>query len=219
MSDNGFNMSEAFPISDDSQTCGGKSQGIPKAVLWLQGITLFWMSIEVGISLYAAASARSVALLAFGSDSLVEILSAGVALFSYSRSISFVRARADRWAGILLFVLAGVVAVSAGMALISGAAAEVSRSGIAITVAALVVMPILARFKRRLGHRTSNRALIADAVQSATCAYLAAITLAGLVINAAFHVRWVDSAAALAVLPLLVIEGRKAMRGEACGCC
>lgn len=219
MSDNGSNTGEFFPITDESQTCEPKPQGIPQSVLWLQGITLFWMSIEVGISLYAAASAHSVALLAFGSDSLVELLSAGVALLSFSRSISFVRVRADQWAGILLFVLAGVVAVSAGMALISGAAAEVSRSGIAITVAALLVMPVLARFKRRIGHRTSNRALVADAVQSATCAYLAAITLAGLVINAAFHVRWVDSAAALAVLPILVIEGRKAMRGEACGCC
>ena len=65
---------------------------------------------------------------------------------------------------------------------------------------------------------TGNRALAADAVQSATCAYLAAITLAGLGVNAIFHIRWVDSVAALVAVPLLIIEGRKAMHGKNCGC-
>jgi hypothetical protein len=65
----------------------------------------------------------------------------------------------------------------------------------------------------------SLRALAADAVQSATCAYLAALTLAGLAINAIWHIHWVDSAAALLALPILVIEGRRALRGESCGCC
>lgn len=73
--------------------------------------------------------------------------------------------------------------------------------------------------KRKIARETDNRALAADAVQSATCAYLAAITLAGLGVNALFHIRWVDSAAALVAIPMLVVEGRKALRGEACGCC
>ncbi|MGB0125471.1 MAG: hypothetical protein WA419_18570 [Silvibacterium sp.] len=84
---------------------------------------------------------------------------------------------------------------------------ETSCSGIAITVAALVVMPILAWAKRRTARNTYNRALAADAVQSATCVYLAAITLAGLAINAVWHIHWVDSAAALLALPILISEG------------
>lgn len=96
---------------------------------------------------------------------------------------------------------------------------EASCSGIAITLAALVVMPILAWAKRRVARQTNNRALAADAVQSATCAYLAAITLAGLAINAIWHIPWVDSAAALLALPILIVEGRRAFRGESCSCC
>jgi divalent metal cation (Fe/Co/Zn/Cd) transporter len=96
---------------------------------------------------------------------------------------------------------------------------ETSRLGIGITVAALIVMPILARLKRREARRSNNAALAADAVQSAACAYLAVIALAGLAINALFHIAWFDSLAALAAIPLLLKEGRAAWNGKACGCC
>jgi divalent metal cation (Fe/Co/Zn/Cd) transporter len=89
----------------------------------------------------------------------------------------------------------------------------------AITVAALVAMPVLAYLKRREARRTNHVALAADAVQSATCAYLAFITLVGLAVNAAFHVAWIDSAAALLAVPILVSEGRSAWRGRTCACC
>jgi divalent metal cation (Fe/Co/Zn/Cd) transporter len=105
------------------------------------------------------------------------------------------------------------------LALLFGAQPETSVSGIVITLAALVAMPVLARKKRSLARQTHNPALAADAVQSATCAYLAAITLVGLCANAVFHLRWVDSFAALAAVPILVVEGRRALRGEGCGCC
>ncbi len=88
-----------------------------------------------------------------------------------------------------------------------------------ITVAALLAMPVLAWLKRREARRIDNVALAADAVQSATCAYLAVITLVGLVLNAIFRIAWFDSAAALAALPLLLKEGRAAWRAESCGCC
>lgn len=193
--------------------------GVPKAVFRLQGITLAWMSIETGVSLYSAKQAHSPALLAFGSDSLVELLSAIVVLFSFIPAVPFNKERAERWAGVLLFVLAGVVAITAITSLIYGVHPETSRLGIAITIAALIGMPVLAWGKRRMAHTTGSRALAADAVQSATCAYLAALTLAGLAINAAFRIHWVDPVAALGALPILLIEGRRAMRGESCGCC
>jgi divalent metal cation (Fe/Co/Zn/Cd) transporter len=95
---------------------------------------------------------------------------------------------------------------------------KVSCAGIGITIAALIAMPILAKLKRREARRSGNVALAADALQSATCAYLAMIALAGLACNAAFHIPWIDSVAALAAIPILIREGRSAWRGHACGC-
>jgi divalent metal cation (Fe/Co/Zn/Cd) transporter len=177
------------------------------------------MQIECGISLYGAISARSPALLAFGADSFVELLSASVVLLAILPSFPLTKDQATRSAGILLFVLAGAVAVIAVLALMFDVRSETSCSGIGITLAALVVMPVLAWLKRRTARTTNNGALAADAVQSATCAYLAAVTLAGLAINAIWHIHWIDSAAALLALPILIIEGRRALRGETCGCC
>jgi divalent metal cation (Fe/Co/Zn/Cd) transporter len=148
----------------------------------------------------------------------VGLLSASVALISFVPSFQLTKDRTDRWAGILLYLLAVVVALTAALSLARGVRSETSWSGIGITVAALVVMPILAWFKRKIAIETDNRALAADAAQSATCAYLAAITLAGLAVNALFHIHWIDSMAAVAAIPILIIEGRKAMRGESCGC-
>lgn len=191
----------------------------PGVIAWLQGITLVWMLVECAISLYGAVTAHSPALLAFGADSFVELLSATVVLLTIVPSFPLTKDRAARLAGILLFVLAGVVAFVAVLSLVYRVKAETSCSGIVITLAALVVMPILAWAKRRTAWQTNNRALAADAIQSATCAYLAAITLVGLAINAIWHIHWMDSTAALLALPILIIEGQRALRGESCGCC
>jgi divalent metal cation (Fe/Co/Zn/Cd) transporter len=188
-------------------------------VLWLQGVTLAWMLVECGVSLYAAAAAHSPAMAAFGSDSLVELLSAGVVLLQFVPWVALSERRAARAAGVLLFALALIVGVLAVGSLALRMRPETSRLGIGITIAALMVMPILAGLKRREARRSNNAALAADAVQSATCAYLAGIVLVGVGINAVFHVAWFDSAAALVALPLLVKEGRAAWNGRACGCC
>jgi divalent metal cation (Fe/Co/Zn/Cd) transporter len=116
-------------------------------------------------------------------------------------------------------MLALLVAASALGSFALGLRPETSHAGIAITIAALIAMPVLASLKRREARRTQNAALAADAVQSATCAYIALITLAGVSVNAAFHIAWFDSIAALAAIPLLIREGRSAWQGHACGCC
>jgi divalent metal cation (Fe/Co/Zn/Cd) transporter len=188
-------------------------------VLWLQGITLAWMLIECGISLYAAASAHSPAILAFGSDSLIELFSAAVVLFQLLPRFPLSQERANRTAGLLLFVLAGVVAAIGFGALVLHVHPATSRPGMVITLAALAVMPALAWMKNREAVRSRNPALRADAVQSATCAYLAGITFMGLAINAAFGAAWFDSLAALAAVPLLIKEGKATWRGEGCACC
>jgi len=196
--------------------------GAPKpraSVLWIQGVTLAWMLVEFAISAYAAATAHSPAMLAFGSDSLVELLSATVVLLQWIPSMSISERRASRSAGVLLFVLAFVVAAIAVASLALRLRPATSYAGITITIAALIAMPVLAFLKRREARRSKNAALAADALQSATCAYLALIALAGLAINAAFHVAWFDSVAALVAVPILVKEGRSAWQGHACGCC
>jgi divalent metal cation (Fe/Co/Zn/Cd) transporter len=156
------------------------SKRSPAVILWLQGITLAWMLVECGASLYAAAQAHSPAMLAFGSDSLIELFSATVVIFQLLPHFPLSQERANRTAGLLLFALAGVVAAISFTALVLRARPETSRLGIAITVAALIAMPILAWLKNREARRANNPALRADAVQSATCAYLAGITFVGL---------------------------------------
>jgi divalent metal cation (Fe/Co/Zn/Cd) transporter len=189
------------------------------AVLWLQGVTLAWMLVELGVSIYAAVTARSPAMLAFGSDSLVELLSAVVVLMQWVPKMPISERRAHRAAALLLFVLAFVVGLIAFGSLVLRLQPETSRAGIGITIAALIVMPVLATLKRREARRSENIALAADAVQSATCAYIALITLAGLALNAAFQIPWFDSIAALLAIPILIKEGRSAWKGQGCACC
>jgi divalent metal cation (Fe/Co/Zn/Cd) transporter len=188
-------------------------------VIWLQVITLAWMLLECGVALYAASAAHSPAMLAFGSDSLIELLSASVVLLQFVPAIRISERRASRAAAVLLYLLAAAVVGIAVASLVRGFRPETSVSGIAITIAALIVMPILATLKRREARRTDNAALAADAVQSATCAYLALTALAGVSINALWHISWVDPAAGLVAVPFLIQEGRSAWRGHACGCC
>ncbi len=187
--------------------------------LWLQGVTLVWMLVELCVSAYAAVTARSPAMMAFGSDSLVELLSAVVVLLQWIPKMPISERMAHRAAAVLLFVLAFVVGLIALGSLALRLRPETSRAGIWITFAALVAMPVLAALKRREARRSQNAALAADAVQSATCAYIALISLAGLALNAAFHIPWFDSFAALLAIPFLIKEGRSAWKGQGCACC
>lgn len=156
---------------------------------------------------------------AFGSDSLVELLSACIVLLQFRRGIRISALVAARLANTLLVLLAGMVVVLAILTARFKIVPERSFLGIGITLGALIMMPILAYLKRRHANKTSHRALAADAVQSATCAYLAAITLLSLVLQTIHAAWWIDSVAAVCLIPILLIEARRAWRGEACGCC
>ncbi|MGB0035203.1 MAG: cation transporter [Candidatus Acidiferrales bacterium] len=187
----------------------------------VQAITIIWMSIETGVSLFAAWMARSPALLAFGGDSAVELLSAAVVLWRFRAHVVTRHAEksASRMAGILLFALAAYVAVVSVMSLLGHNAPRPTYLGIGILIAAATVMPWLAREKRKLSAATGSAALRADAAQSGLCAYLSVIALMGLAVNAVWHVSWADPIAALAVTPFILWEGREAIRGKACVCC
>jgi divalent metal cation (Fe/Co/Zn/Cd) transporter len=187
----------------------------------VQTVTIVWMSVEAVVSLFAAWRARSPALLAFGGDSTIELFSAVVVLWRFRASAEHgeVETRAARVAGALLFALAAYVAVTSVTSLLGYSEPKPTFLGIAVLVAAATIMPWLAKEKRGLSGATGSAALRADAAQSVLCAYLSLIALAGLAINAIWHVKWADPIAALAILPLIVGEGREAMRGKVCDCC
>jgi divalent metal cation (Fe/Co/Zn/Cd) transporter len=160
--------------------------------------------------------AHSLALFTFGSDSLVELLSALVVLWQFVPRFRLQKAVAERAAATLLFLLASSVVCIAFLNW--NAPRETSWIGIAVTALALVAMPVLAWLKRRQARLLDNRALAADAAQSAMCAYLAAVTLAGLTAYALWRIAWIDTTAALAAVPIVIVEGRRAWRGEGCAC-
>ena len=124
----------------------------------------------------------------------------------------------DRLVGALLFILAAYVVVVSTLSLAGHREPKSTILGIAILIAAAIIMPILAREKRRLSAVTGSGALRADAAQSGTCAYLSAMALVGLVVNAVLHVTWADPVAAFAIVPFMVWEGRETLQGKSCEC-
>lgn len=187
----------------------------------LQVVTIVWMTIEAGGSLGAAWAAGSAALLAFGGDSAIELLSASVVLWRFR--VPGTRERDEKWAaritGILLIVLSAYVVAVSVMKLLGHGEPQPSYLGIAILAAAAAFMPWLAHAKRELSAPTGSAALRADAAQSGLCGYLSLIALAGLAVNAIWRIHWADPAAALAITPLILWEAKEALSGKPCDCC
>src|ERR1039458_8467142 len=192
-----------------------------RRIHWIQAITIIWMSVEAAVSLAAAWKARSPALLAFGGDSAVELLSAVVVLWRFSAPVAHdkLERRTAGVAGALLLLLAVYVAVVSAMTLMGHNEPRPTYLGIIVLIAAATIMPWLAKEKRKLSAATGSAALRADAAQSGLCAYLSVIALAGLVVNAIWHVAWADPVAALVLIPLILWDGKTAIRGKPCGCC
>src|SRR5215467_6626133 len=186
----------------------------------VQVFTIVWMILEVVVSLFSAWRARSPALLACGGDSIIEPASAVVVLWRFrSGSTSETKEnRAARIAGALLFVLAACVAVVSVVSLLGYGEPKPRVTGIVILLLAAVVMPLLAREKRKLSTVTGSAALRADAAESAVCAYLSVVALLGVGVNTLWHISWADPVAALVIVPFIIWEGREAMRGKACSC-
>jgi divalent metal cation (Fe/Co/Zn/Cd) transporter len=187
----------------------------------IQAITIVWMIVEACVSLSAAWMARSPALLAFGGDSAIELLSAVVVLWRFREQSrpEQVERQAARIAGALLFAVAAFVAAISTVSLLGYHEPRPTYLGLAILGGAAVIMPWLARQKRQLSAMTNSAALRADAAESALCAYLSWIALVGIGLNAVWHIGWADAAAALIIVPLIVREGLQSMRGRASGCC
>ena len=206
---------------DMSSTALAGSRDVIRRILWIQAITIGWMTVEAIFALGAAWRAHSPALLAFGGDSAIELLSALVVYWRFrsKRSGEQTEQLAARIAGGLLFALAACVTLVSVLALLGHREVRPSLLGIGVLSVAAVVMPLLARQKRRLSSATASAALRADAAESALCGYLSIIALAGLVANAAWGITWADPLAALGLLPLIMKEGWQALKGRPCDCC
>jgi len=204
-----------------SATALANSRDVVRRVIWVQAITIGWMTVEAVFALGAAWRAHSPALLAFGGDSAIELLSAVVVYWRFRSKWSgeHTEQLAARITGGLLFVLAAYVSLVAALALLGHREVRPSFLGIAVLSVAAVVMPLLAQQKRRLSAATASAALRADAAESALCGYLSIIALAGLVANAFWGISWADPVAALCLIPLVVREGWQALKGRPCECC
>lgn len=176
--------------------------------------------VEGAIAIAAGAAASSTALLGFGLDSLVEVLSALVVIWQFRSRLPEARERlALRLIGLSFFALAGWVGFQAVRALLGPGEAEPSPVGIGLAAASLVVMPVLVWAKRRTGRELGSATVQADAMQTMLCTYLSAILLVGLVLNATVGWSWADPVAALVIAGVAVREGVQAWRGEACDDC
>ena len=192
--------------------------------MWLEYFTIGYNCLEAAIALIAGVVAGSVALVGFGLDSMVEVTSGTALLWRLRGDNDAVRratreARALKAVGFCFLVLAAYVAYEAGEALLLRRAPERSPVGIALAAASLVVMPFLARAKRGVAARISSDAMRADSRQTDFCAYLSAILLAGLLLNALLGWWWADPLAGLAMVPIVAREGWNALRGKSCSGC
>ncbi|WP_448809993.1 cation transporter [Agromyces bauzanensis] len=186
-----------------------------RRVRWIVGTTITYNVLEGIIALWAGAAASSAALIGFGLDSAIEVLSAAAVAWQFTRKDP------ERWErptvraiGIAFFALAAYVTIDAILALSGVEPVEHSPVGIGIAVASLIVMPALAWIEFRTGRELGSRSVQADAKQLLLCVYLSGTVLIGLLLNSLFGWMWADSVAALVVAALAVREGIEAWRGD-----
>ena len=201
-----------------------------RSALRLEIVTIVWMVIEAAVAVGAGISARSLLLVAFGIDSAIELASAVIVFRRFRlefierfesalHGADEIERKAARVAGYLLFLLSAYVFFQAIFGLMARHAAETSPIGIAVAIIAAFGMPFLAKAKLRVAAQIDSRSLRADAMETFTCGYLAWALLAGLALNAVTHWWWIDSVGSLAIVPLLMRDGYKAISDRGCSGC
>jgi divalent metal cation (Fe/Co/Zn/Cd) transporter len=199
--------------------------------VWIELVTIVWMTMEAAIALTVGFTTRSVSLQGFGIDSLIELLAGSILLWrllvesrggSDSR-VEWAERRAAWITAISLFALAVYIVGDSAFALLTRTQPEASWWGIGLAVAAAIFMPLLWQGKLRLAKRIHSAALKADAACSVTCAYMSLTLLAGLLLNRLLGWWWADPLAGLVLVYFLVREGRETLHeartGETCNCC
>jgi len=214
-------------ITVNNLYAGSRAADLQRALI-LTYITLGWMTIEGAAALLLGWASKSLLLEAFGIDSLIELFSGGVLLWrlkveargiATSEQVEDVERRAARWVGYSLYLLVAYVLLNCGDGLfIAKRIVDTHESawGILIGLVAKVGMPILAGYKLKVAGRLNSRALRADAVESVVCGYLSIVLMVGLAATRILGWWWLDSIAALALIPFIMKEAKEAVRGEEC---
>jgi|SRR6185436_20176461 len=187
----------------------------------LEYATIGYNSLEGIAAIIAGLVAGSVALVGFGFDSAIEVISGATLLWRLHADVNeerreHIEQRALRIVGVSFLLLAAWVTFDAAKSLIRREPPDESMFGIVIAALSLVIMPLLVRAKRRVAKAIGSRALDADATQTALCTYLSAILLGGLLLNALAGWWWADPVAALVMVPIIVKEGLEGIRGDRC---
>lgn len=180
-------------------------------------ITIGYNLIEAVIAITAGSVASSAALIGFGLDSTIEVLSAAAVAWQFTRRDP------ERWEkptlrviAVAFFLLALYVTASSGLALVTGERPEHSTIGIILTAVSVVVMPFLSFAERRAGREIGSATAVADSKQTLICTYLSAAVLLGLVFNSLLGWWWADAVAGLVIAAFAVREGWEAWQGDAC---
>jgi divalent metal cation (Fe/Co/Zn/Cd) transporter len=199
--------------------------------VWIELVTIVWMTMEAAIALAVGFTTRSVSLQGFGIDSLIELLAGSILLWRLlvesrggsDRRVEWAERRAAWITAISLFALAVYIVGDSALALLTCIQPEASWWGIGLAIAAAIFMPLLWQGKLRVAKRIHSAALKADAACSVTCAYMSLTLLAGLLLNRLLGWWWADPLAGLVLVYFLVREGREALHeartGETCDCC
>ncbi len=195
--------------------------GVARRGRALQWLTIAWNSLEFVVALVAGFVAGSVALVGFGVDSAIEVASSLAALWRLHHDADEARRerserRALRVIGVCFLLLAAYIMYDGASTLLSRRAPDVSPLGMLVAALSLIIMPVLVRLKRRVASELSSGALEAETRQTAVCAYLSAILIVGLALNAGPGWWWADPIAGLAMTPLIAREGWAAVRGHTC---
>ena len=189
--------------------------------LRLEWVTVGWMLIETGVAIGSGVAAHSLTLIAFGADSIIELLSACLLLWrlrvelrdgeEFSESTEKFAAKAG---AVLLIALTIYVVLSAAWGLWRGIGQEFSVPGLILAAAAIPVMYVLASAKRGIAATIGSDALRADAAESIACGYLSGVVMIGLLAQWLIGAWWIDGISALALTPFLIKEAREAWEGE-----
>lgn len=195
--------------------------GLVKRGRYLEYFTIGYNSLEGLIAVAAGLIAGSIALVGFGFDSLIEVISGAVLLWRLHADVDEerrerVEAISLRIVGICFVVLAIYVTYDSVKSVIRREAPQESIVGIVLAAVSLIIMPLLVRAKRKVARGINSGALMADSKQTELCTYLSAILLGGLLLNALLGWWWADPVAALIMVPIIVKEGIEGLRGETC---
>ena len=188
-----------------------------RRIRWIVAATIAYNVVEAIIAISAGTIASSTALVGFGLDSIVEVLSAAAVAWQFAAPDPQKRERLTlRVIAVSFFGLAAYVSVDAVLALTGVREPEHSPVGIALAAVSVTVMPFLSLLERRTGKELGSASAVADSKQTLICTYLSAAVLIGLVLNLAFGWTWADPVAGLVIVVFAVREGLEAWRGDAC---